>query len=129
MAANTSREKTDRAAWYVEVVLLVLTGLGIAALLVFWVQLETLLSSGESPALVRARLMRGIFSLVVPLVILLFVSTMRIRIGVLLEAQNAKPITRQSAKFIWLLVIAFVIAILSLDVFVIWTGFQDISFN
>lgn len=129
MADESSQQNTHRVARCVEVALLFLTGAGIAALIVTWTQLDSLLSPGESPALVGARLMRGIFSLAVPLVILLFLSNMRAKIAALLKEQNANPTTMQSAKYMWFLVMAFIVIILTMDAIVITTGFQDIDFN
>ncbi len=129
LAAGISRENAHRVAWYVEMALLALTGAGIAILMLFWVQAETLLPPGESPVLARARLMRGIFSLAVPLAPLLFLSTLRIRIAMLLKRQNANPATMQSAKYVWLLIIALIIIILTIDAFVIGNSFQDFDFN
>ena len=128
-AAGTSREKAHRLAWYVELALLFLTGAGIAALVVIWIQLESLLSPGESPTLVRARLMRGIFTLAVPLATLLFLSHLRVKIAALLKQQNADSITIKSAKYIWFLTVAFIMIILSMDAFVIGNNFKDIDFN
>ncbi len=128
MDGNTSGEKAHRVAWCVEVALLLLTGLGIAALIVIWVQLDSLLTPQESAALVRARLLRGIFSLAVPLVILLFLSKLRVRFAALLQAQNATQDTMQSARYMWILVVAFVIIILIMDAIVIANGFLDIDF-
>ena len=125
---DISREKAHRVAWYVEVALLLLTGMGIAALVVIWVQLDSLLTPQESAALVRARLMRGIFSLAVPLVTLLFLSKLRVGIAALLQAQNANQVTMQSARYMWILVVAFVIIILIMDAIVIVNGFLDIDF-
>ncbi len=129
MVDESSQQNTHRVARCVEVALLFLTGAGIAALIVTWTQLESLLSPGESPDLVGARLMRGIFSLAVPLVILLFLSNMRAKIAALLKEQNANPTTMQSAKYMWFLVMAFIVIILIMDAIVITTGFQDIDFN
>ena len=128
MVGDTSREISHRAAWYVEVALLLLTSAGIAALVVIWVQLDSLLSPQESADLVRARLLRGIFSLAVPLATLLFLSKIRVGIATLLQAQNANQVTMQSARYMWILVVAFVIIILILDAVVIADGFQDIDF-
>ena len=113
----------------VEWALLIINGVAIAALIVAWIDLESLLSPQESPALVKARLMRGIFSLAVPLVILLFVMASRQKIAALLSAQNAPSATLQSARYLWFLIMGFVIGILSLDLIVIANGFQDIDFR
>ena len=115
-------------AWYVEVALLLLTGIGIAALVVIWLQLDSLLTPQESADLVRARLLRGIFSLAVPLVTLLFLSKIRVGIAALLQAQKANLVTMQSAKYMWMLVVVFVIVILIMDAIVIANGFMDIDF-
>ncbi len=116
-------------AWYAEVGLLVLTGAGIVALGVTWARLESLLSPDESPILMRARLMRGIFSLAVPLATLLFLSALRVRIAAVLEEQNANLVTMKSAKYMWFLIITFIIIILFMDAFVIVNSFRDIDFN
>ncbi len=129
MVDESSQQNTHRVARCVEVALLFLTGAGIAALIVTWTQLESLLSPGESPDLVGARLMRGIFSLVVPLVTLLFLSNLRVKIAALLNEQNANLSTIQSAKYMWYLVMMFIVIILTMDAIVIVTGFQDIGFN
>ncbi len=129
IAAHAHPNNAHRMAWYAEVALLALTGAAIAALVVTWVELESLLSPRESPILVRARLMRGIFSLAVPLTILLFLPTLRVGIAALLKKQNANPATLKSAKYMWFLVMAFIIIILTLDTFVIVNSFQDIDFN
>jgi hypothetical protein len=113
----------------VEWTLLVINGVAIVALIAVWIDLESILSPGESPALVKARLMRGIFSLAVPLVVLLFVTATRNRVAALLSAQNATSATLQSARYLWFLVMVFVIGILSLDLYVIANGFQDIDFS
>ncbi len=128
MDGDISREKAHRVAWYVEVALLLLTGMGIAALVVIWLQLDSLLTPQESAALVRARLLRGIFSLAVPLVTLLFLSKLRVGIAALLQAQNANQVTMQSARYMWILVVAFVIVILIMDAIVIANGFMDIDY-
>ena len=129
MADESSQQSTHRVARCVEVALLFVTGAGIAALIVAWTQLESLLSPGESLALVGARLMRGIFSLVVPLVILLFLSNLRVKVAAQLIEQNANPTTIQSAKYMWFLIMVIIVIILTMDASVIVTGFQDIDFN
>ena len=129
MADEFSQQNTHRVARCVEVALLFLTSAGIAALIVTWTQLDSLLSPGESPALVGARLMRGIFSLAVPLVTLLFLSNLRVKIAALLKEQNANPTTMQSTKYMWFLVMVIIVIILTMDAIVIVTGFQDIDFN
>ena len=128
MDGDISREIAHRVAWYVEVALLLLTGMGIAALVVIWLQLDSLLTPQESADLVRARLLRGIFSLAVPLVTLLFLSKIRVGIAALLQAQKANLVTMQSAKYMWMLVVVFVIVILIMDAIVIANGFMDIDF-
>ncbi len=129
MADESSQQSTHRVARCVEVALLFVTGAGIAALIVAWTQMESLLSPGESLALVGARLMRGIFSLVVPLVILLFLSNLRVKIVALLNEQNANLSTIQSAKYMWYLVMMSIVIILTMDAIVIVASFQDIDFN
>ena len=128
MDGDTARKKAHRVAWYVEVALLLLTGSGIAALVVIWLQLDSLLTPQESAALVRARLLRGIFSLAVPLVTLLFLSKLRVGFAALFQAQNATRATMRSALYMWILVVTFVIIILILDAVVIADGFLDIEF-
>ena len=126
---NRWRMNVNRSARIFELALLVATCLGIATLIFIWSELATLLGPGESAALVRARLIRGLFSLAVPLVTLLSVSIMRGRIAALLKAQNATSATLQSAKYLWVIVMIFVVGILCLDFFVIAQGFQDIDFR
>lgn len=129
IGAETSRGNAQRVAHNVELALIVLTGASIAALGVIWVQPEMLLSSAESPALMRARLMRGIFSLAVPLVMLLFLSNFRVRITALLRRQDATPRTVQYAKYMWFLVIALIVIVLTMDAFLVMASLRDLEFN
>ena len=98
-------------------------------LTVIWSQLETLLAPDESIALVRARIVSGMFSLFVPMAILIFLTNIRTKLVVLLDRQHADQSTTRSAEYMWYLVIAFVIVILLITGNVIFNSFQDINFN
>ncbi|MAF48620.1 MAG: hypothetical protein CMM10_10165 [Rhodospirillaceae bacterium] len=118
-----------RIAGLVEAVLIILTAAGMVGLIVIWSQLESLLAPDESVALVRARIVSGLFSLCVPMAILIFLTSMRTRLALLLDEQHADQSTTRSAKYMWYLVMAFVIVIMSITANVVWSSFGDINFK
>ncbi|MBT7033084.1 MAG: hypothetical protein HN970_19535, partial [Rhodospirillaceae bacterium] len=52
-----------RVATAIELALIFVTGAGMVALVVLWSRLDVLLAVNESPELVRARIVSGLFSL------------------------------------------------------------------
>ena len=120
---------SHRTAQIAEYALIFLTAAGILALFVMWTQLGSLLAPGESPVLVGARILRGLVSLAVPLVILIFLSQMRKKIADLLSRQNADQTTADSAKRMWIIVMVMVVILLLVDANIIYDGFQDINFK
>jgi hypothetical protein len=116
------------AAWS-EAFLIFLTGAGIVALIVLWARLDGLLAPSESPVLVRARIVSGLFSLLVPLVILIFLTSVRGRLAALLGGQDADASAMKSAKYMWCLVMIFSAVILAITGNVVLGSFQDINFK
>lgn len=118
-----------RIATAIELTLIFVTVAGMVALIVLWSRLDVLLAANESPALVRARIVSGLFSLSVPLVILVFLNRIRGKLSDLLGGQNHDASAMRSAKYMWYLVMVFVIVILAITANVVWTSFQDIYFR
>ena len=118
-----------RIAAIIEALLIFVTGAGMVALIVLWARLDVLLAADESPELVRARIILGLFSLSVPLVILIFLTNVRGRLATLLAGQNADASAMKSAKYMWYLVMIFAIVILAITGNVVWDSFQDINFK
>lgn len=118
-----------RIATAIELTLIFVTVAGMVALIVLWSRLDVLLAANESPALVRARIVSGLFSLSVPLVILVFLNRIRGKLSDLLGGQSHDASAMRSAKYMWYLVMVFVIVILAITANVVWTSFQDIYFR
>lgn len=119
---------SHRIAGLVELGLQFLTAAGIVGLLIALSQATTLLAPGESEVLFRARLMRGIFSLAVPLVILLFLSSMRVKFTSLLEEKISDPTAITSARYMWVLVVAFSVIIIAISVSLILDSVGEFKF-
>ena len=129
MSDRNPQTTSHRIAGWIELVLQFLTGAGIIGLVVVSVQAESLIAPGESPALIRARLLQSIFSLTVPLVILLFLTNMRIRLATLLSEQDSDRSAMKSAKYMWFLMIAFVLIIVGIDIGIIVESLGEFEFN
>jgi|GEM_PF-2396991 len=119
----------QRIATIIEMLLIFVTGAGMVALIVMWLQLDVLLAPSESPELVRARIISGFFSLSVPLVILLFLTSIRGRLAALLTGPNADAAAMKSAVYMWYLVMIFSTVILVITANLVWGSFQDINFK
>ena len=118
-----------RIAAAIELTLIFVTGAGMVALIVLWSRLDVLLAANESVALVRARIVSGLFSLSVPLVILIFLTRIRGKLADLLAGQRQDASAMRSAKYMWYLVMVFVIVISAITANVVWSSFQDINFK
>ncbi len=118
-----------RIAAAIELLLIFVTGAGMVALIVLWSRLDVLLAANESAALVRARIVSGLLSLSVPLVILIFLNRIRGKLADLLTGPNQDASAMRSAKYMWYLVMAFVIVILAITANVVWSSFLDINFK
>ena len=118
-----------RIAAAIELTLIFVTGAGMVALVVLWSRLDVLLAANESVALVRARIVSGLFSLSVPLVILIFLTRIRGKLADLLAGQRQDASAMRSAKYMWYLVMVFVIVISAITANVVWSSFQDINFK
>jgi hypothetical protein len=119
----------QRIASGIELLLIFFTGAGMVALVVLWARMDGLLAIGESPELVRARIISGLFSLAVPLVILVFLTNIRGRLAALLAGRGAEAAVMRSAKYMWYLVMIFSAVILAITSNVVWSSFQDIDFR
>ena len=113
----------------VEVTLQILSCAGIIALLLLMANLEHVLAPEESELLVRVRLFKGIISLAMPLIILIFLTGLRRALTNMLERQGADQEMTKSARYIWLTVVGFVLLILAIDVNIIIESMSDISFQ
>ena len=120
---------TQHIATIIELALIFVTGAGMVALIVLWVRLEGLLAPAESPELVRARIISGLFSLSVPLAILIFLTSIRSRLTALLTGPNADAAAMKSAVYMWYLVMIFSTVILVITANLVWGSFQDIKFK
>ncbi|NQV55588.1 MAG: hypothetical protein HQ503_06995 [Rhodospirillales bacterium] len=129
MNAAPRSNPTQRWAGAIEAVLLLACIAGIGALIVLWTHLDSLLAPGESMALVRARILSNIAGLAVPVAILVFLTIMRKRLAALLSAQDADKTATNSAKYMWFLVMFFVIIIMVITANVIFSSFGDINFK
>lgn len=118
-----------RIATGIELLLIVLTVAGMVVLVVLWARLDVLLAPSESPELVRARIVSGLFSLSVPLAILVFLTRIRCRLVDLLAGHSRDASAMKSARYMWYLVMIFVVVILSITASVVWSSFQDINFK
>lgn len=122
-------ERAMRIAAWTEGVLIFLTGSGMVALGVLWARLDSLLAPGESPELVRARVIAGLFTLTVPVVILLFLTNFRSRLAALLEGPKAHTLARDCARYVWYLMMVLALLILAITAVRVWASFQDINFK
>lgn len=118
-----------RIAAIIEALLIFVTGAGMVALIVLWARMDGLLAADESPELVRARIISGLFSLSVPLVILTFLTNIRGRLAALLGGPSADASAMKSAKYMWYLVMIFAIVILAITGNVVRNSFLDINFK
>ncbi|MEE2761830.1 MAG: hypothetical protein VYE18_10330 [Pseudomonadota bacterium] len=122
-------ERAMRIAAWTESVLVFLTGACMVALGALWARIDSLLAPDESPDLVRARVIAGLFTLAVPRVILLFLTNFLRRLATLLEGPNVHTLARDSARYVWYLVMIFVLLILVITAARVWSSFQDINFK
>lgn len=122
-------EAYQRWAMALEIALQFVTGVGIVALLVLMANLDRLLAADESELLVRVRLLKGVISLAMPLIILVFLTGLRHGLTRMLARQNADAEMVKSSRYIWLTVIVFVILILAVDVNIIIESLSDINFQ
>ena len=118
-----------RWAAIVEIALQFLIGAGIVAVLLIMFNLDRLLAPEESELLVRVRLLRGVISLALPLVILFFLTGLRHTLARLLADRPDDDETARSVKYIWFTMIGFVLLIVGVDVSLIVESFSDISFR
>ena len=75
------------------------------------------------------RLLRGVISLALPLVILFFLTGLRHTLARLLADRPHNDETANSVRYIWFTVIGFVLLIVGVDVSLIVESFSDISFR
>jgi hypothetical protein len=119
----------QRAAMLIELGLQFISGAAIVGLLVMMANLDSLLAADESVGLVRVRLMKGVISFAMPLVIMVFLTGLRYRLGAMLANQNSDAEMVKSARYMWVTVVFFVLLILAIDVNIVIESLSDISFR